>query len=199
MLERGRSNVTEKAAEITLLVIAVLEELQIDYVIGGSLASSAYGSYRATLDSDLVADLGQEDIADLVERLESDFYVSTDAAIDAVRRRSSFNLIHLQTSYKVDIFVSKQRTFDQNQIRRGLRRILGSDPPRTAIFSSAEDIILAKLEWYRLGDEVSDRQWNDVLGILRVQGDRLDRTYLREMAFDLGIQDLLERAESEAI
>lgn len=199
MLERGRSNVTEKAAEITLLVVAVLEELQIDYVIGGSLASSAYGSYRATLDSDLVADLGQEDIADLVGRLESDFYVSTDAAIDAVRRRSSFNLIHLQTSYKVDIFVAKQRAFDQNQIRRGLRRILGSDPPRTAIFSSAEDIILAKLEWYRLGDEVSDRQWNDVLGILRVQGDRLDRTYLREMAFDLGIQDLLERAESEAI
>lgn len=199
MLERGRSNVTEKAAEITLLVIAVLEELQIDYVIGGSLASSAYGSYRATLDSDLVADLGQEDIADLVGRLESDFYVSTDAAIDAVRRRSSFNLIHLQTSYKVDIFVAKQRAFDQNQIRRGLRRILGSDPPRTAIFSSAEDIILAKLEWYRLGEEVSDRQWNDVLGILRVQGDRLDRTYLREMAFDLGIQDLLERAESEAI
>ena len=188
---------TERAAEITLRVVSVLEELAIDYAIGGSLASSLYGSYRATQDSDLVADIQVSDIASLVERLKSEFYVSAVAALEAVTRRSSFNLIHLETSYKIDIFVPKQRDFDRLQLRRATPSALGLASPREALFCSAEDTILAKLEWYRLGGEVSDRQWSDVRNMLRVQGDGLDRAYMREMAVQLGVLDLLDRAESE--
>ncbi|MFN2202544.1 MAG: hypothetical protein ACK2UO_15180, partial [Caldilineaceae bacterium] len=186
---------TERAAEITLRVVSVLEELAIDYAIGGSLASSLYGSYRATQDSDLVADIQVSDIASLVERLKSEFYVSAVAALEAVTRRSSFNLIHLETSYKIDIFVPKQRDFDRLQLRRATPSALGLASPREALFCSAEDTILAKLEWYRLGGEVSDRQWSDVRNMLRVQGDGLDRAYMREMAVQLGVLDLLDRAE----
>lgn len=188
----------DEVVEIALRVVSALEELQISYVIGGSLASSVYGPYRATLDCDIVADLQERHVPLLVERLESEFYISVEVAADAVRRRSSFNLIHLRTSYKVDVFIPKQRAFDQTQLRRGKRWTLGADERRSAVFSSAEDTVLAKLEWYRLGGETSTRQWRDVQGILRVQGDRLDRSYMRDMAVHLGVEDLLERAEIES-
>ena len=189
---------TDKAAEITLRVTAVLEELEIAYVIGGSLASSLHGASRATLDSDIVADIQSGHISTLVERLQSEFYISTDAILDAIIHGSSFNLIHFETAYKVDVFLPKKRAFDQIRFRRGKPQFLGADLSRAVMFSSAEDTVLAKLEWYRLGGETSGRQWNDVLGILRLQGDRLDRDYLREMAAELGVEDLLEQAEAEA-
>ena len=187
---------TDEPLDITLRVTAELEDLQIAYVIGGSLASSLYGPARATLDSDLVADIQPHHVPQLVERLQREFYISVDAILDAVVHRSSFNLIHLETLYKVDVFLPKQRAFDQGRFRRGKPQVMGADSSRTAMFSSAEDTVLAKLEWYRLGGETSSRQWNDVVSILRFQGARLDRDYLREMATELGVRDLLERAEA---
>jgi len=111
-----------------------------------------------------------------------------------VERSSSFNVIHLETMFKVHVFVARGRPSDRAQWARRSEQVIATDPPGTAYVASAEDTILSKLECYRLGGEVSDRQWRDVLGVLRVQGDRLDLSYLRRWATELGIADLLERA-----
>jgi len=183
---------------VTLQVIEALEALGVPYLIGGSLASAIYGVARATVDTDLVADLRLEHAEPLARALSDAFYVDVESIRDAIRRRSSFNVIHLETMFKVDIFIPKQRPFDQAQFQRRVAQVVTTDPERTAYVASPEDIVLAKLEWYRMGGEVSDRQWRDVLGVLRVQGERLDLAYLRHWAAALGISDLLERALSVA-
>ena len=183
---------------VTLLVIDALEKLNVRYLIGGSLASALYGVPRATLDADLVADLRMENAEPLARALASAFYVDAEMIRDAIRQQRSFNVIHLDTAFKVDVFVRKKRAFDESQLARRTRQIVATDPERTAFIASAEDTILAKLEWYRLGGETSERQWHDVLGIVKAQGERLDIGYLREWAAQLGVADLLERVLNEA-
>jgi len=178
---------------VTLLVTHTLETLGVPYLIGGSLASALHGVVRTTLDTDLVAELRSEHVAPLIQALGTTFYIDVEAAHDAIRRRSSFNLIHLETMFKVDIFVSKQRPFEQAQFTRRTAQIVATAPEQTAYIASAEDTILTKLEWYRLGGEMSERQWRDVLGIIQVQADRLDLDYLSHWAVELGVADLLEK------
>jgi hypothetical protein len=199
--EGERSLMQPDAVAVTLLVTAVLEELGVPYVIGGSLAGAVHGIPRATNDSDLIIMLerGQEDVlATLVARLESEFLVTLSGALDAMAHHGSFNLIHHASLFKVDVFIPRARAFERARFARGQARVLAEDPTRTATLSTPEDTVLAKLEWYRLGNEVSDRQWNDIQGILKLQGAALDHPYLTAWARNLGVSDLLARAFDEA-
>jgi hypothetical protein len=153
---------------------------------------------RATMDVDLVADLGQQDVAPLVQSLGDAFYADAEMIREAIVRQSSFNLIHLESMFKVDVFVARPRDFDRAQLARRQPHLLSEDPQSRAYIASAEDTVLAKLEWYRAGNEASAHQWRDVQGVLRVQGQRLDLAYMRHMATGLGVQDLLERALEES-
>ena len=184
---------------VTMLVADALEALGVLYVIGGSFASALHGVMRATMDADLVANLHEENIAPLVQTLGEGFYADAEMMREAIAQHRSFNLIHLDTMFKVDVFVARPRDFDRAQLARRQLHLLGEEPDRWAYVASAEDTILAKLEWYRLGGEASDRQWRDVLGVLKVQGQRLDRAYMRQMAVELGVMDLLESAFEESV
>jgi len=184
--------------DTTLRVTAALEELGVRYAIGGSLAAAVHGFSRATMDADVVAELGQEHIAAFIRAIGDDFYVDETAVREAVGSHGSFNLIHLETMFKVDIFVAKPRAFDRSELARRERHLIEEGGGRYVFVVSAEDVILAKLEWYRLGGGVSERQWRDLLGVITVQGDRLDRAYMREMAPVLEVAGLLDRALGEA-
>jgi hypothetical protein len=185
-----------EAVAVTERVVRALETLQIPYLIGGSMASTAYGRIRATMDVDIVADLSIEQVDPLVALLGDEFYADAEMMRQAIDHRSSFNLIHLTTMFKVDIFVIKDRPYDRQQLERRLARSL--EPSEQIVYvASPEDVILAKLEWYRLGGEVSERQWRDIQGVLDVQGNRLDRDYMRHWAAILDVADLLVAALDE--
>ena|SRR2546421_6318933 len=181
----------------TTPVVDALEQLEVPYHIGGSVASSLNGIPRLTIDVDIVTDLKLKHVRPLVKLLEADYYIDEDAVSDAIRRRSSFNVIHLESILKVDVFIAKSRLFDQEEFRRvQLKTLEGSN--RSFYVASPEGTILNKLEWYRMGGEVSDRQWNDILGVLKVQGTNLDMTYLQRWATALKVSDLLERSLVDA-
>jgi len=182
---------------VVLDVIGVLEDLGVRYHLGSSFASAVHGVPRQTMDADLVVDLSAGHVDRLVGRLANDFYADRDAAMDAVARRSSFNAIHLATGFKVDFFVKGSGKFDDVELERSRLTQVVENPPRSAWIKSPEDTILRKLQWFRKGGEVSDRQWRDVLGILMAIGERLDDDYLDMWARTLGLSDLLERARGQ--
>jgi len=157
------------ATRVTLLVTQTFEQFGIPYAVAGSLASSLHGVIRSTLDVDIVADMGIEHIQPLVAALSKEFYADDEMMKDALEHQSSFNLIHYETAFKVDIFIRKSRAFDQMQLERRRPSIIATDPEQSLYVTSAEDVILSKLEWYRMGGEVSDRQWRDVLGVLKTR------------------------------
>jgi hypothetical protein len=179
-----------EAVRIALQVIEVLDDLGVPCHVGGSFASSVHGLARHTQDIDLVAELPLGAVDGLVGRLGKDFYVDAEAARQAVRSRDCFNLIHRETAIKVDIFVRGDSAFDREEFARAV-----SVPGLGTMIrvKTAEDTLLRKLRWYRDGGDASDRQWNDALGVLRVQKDRLDRAYLERWAAELGIADLLRK------
>lgn len=178
-------------------ILMAFEQLGIPYYLGGSVVSSAYGVPRATLDVDIIADLRLEHVRPLVGLIQSKYYVDEDMIRDAIKHRASFNVLYLDFMFKVDVFILKSRQFDQEEQRRARLRVLveGIQP---FYMASPEDIILHKLEWYRMGNEVSDRQWDDILGVLKTRGAELDVAYLQKWAAQLQVTDLLEKALSEA-
>jgi hypothetical protein len=178
-------------------VLRVLEELGVRHFVGGSIASSAHGVARASVDGDVVAELGPGHFEPFVAALRETYYVPEERVSDAVTRKASFNLIHLDTMLKVDVFVSKDRPFDRRAFERSRPVVIEGTPGATLPVSSAEDIVLAKLDWYRRGGEVSERQWTDVLGVLRAGAADLDLRYLRRGSVELEVDDLLERALDE--
>jgi hypothetical protein len=183
---------------VLLLVVEVFNRLRIPYLVGGSMASALYGVARSTLDADIFADIRLEQVSELVAALGSDFYADVEMIRRAIKHRSSFNLIHLKTMFKVDVFIRKERPFDRMQFERRVEQVIAVTPEQKAFVATAEDIILAKLEWYRLGNEISDRQWQDILGVLKVQAGRLDLDYLRQWADELQVADLLQQALKES-
>lgn len=183
---------------VVLRLIDTLEHLSIPYHLGGSFASTIHGIPRQTADVDFVVDLAPISGKELVASLSGDFYIDQTAVDDAVSRRSCFNAIHLATGFKADFFVMGHQQYDRVELQRSVKEQIVVDPPTWAPVKSAEDVILRKLQWYDDGGRVSDRQWRDVLGVLKTQRDRLDAAYLAEWARRLGLVDLLTKARSEA-
>ena len=182
---------------VTLRVVQVLDELGVPYVIGGSMASSIHGTMRSTGDVDFIVDLRAEHVPPFVRALGEEFYVSDDRVARSVEAGGSFNIIAIEPMFKVDFFVAKDRPFETSQLSRGRAiRVSRAAEERVNVLTP-EDVVLAKLSWYRKGGEVSDRQWQDVLGVLRVKAGTLDDAYLTRMAKELGVIDLLTQALDE--
>jgi hypothetical protein len=179
-------------------VVAALDALGIEYALGGSFASSLYGEARATRDVDLIAAVAGKQAGPIVAALGPEFYADEAQITEAAMNQGSFNLIHLATMAKVDVYVVWRTEFGRTQLARRRRQQVGSVEPLDLFVTSPEDTVLAKLEWYRKGGEVSDRQWRDVLGVLKVQAEALDRAYLRDWAARLNLTDLLRRALDDA-
>lgn len=180
------------------MLIDCFEKLGIAYYIGGSVASSAYGIARATMDVDLVANIEIHQIDNLVKALEKDYYIDADMIRDAIHRRASFNLIHLETMFKIDVFILKNQPYDSKAFARRQSDTLDEESSCKFYLSSPEDVILSKLQWYLVGGRVSEQQLKDVLGVLKVQGNRLDLQYLKHWASRLNLSDLLNRSFVDA-
>lgn len=179
--------------EVTLKVTNVFEKLGIPYLIGGSLASTLHGMVRTTQDSDIVAEMHLEHLQPFVRALQDDFYIDEEMIAESIQRNSSFNIIHRETMFKVDVFIPRPRPYLQAQLARAQRQTFSLDTEISAKFASPEDTILSKLEWYRMGGEVSDRQWRDILGVIKTRAGELDLDYMHNWAAELNVSDLLER------
>lgn len=175
----------------------VLDLLNIAYVIGGSMASSVYGMVRFTQDADITVEPFAPVSDKFIETLKDDFYISKDAMYQALQNRSSFNVIHFATAFKIDIFVRTDTEFQRQMLLRGRKLRLG-DITKEVSFVSPEDIILLKLDWYRQSGCVSERQWSDVQGVLAGQAKSLDFAYLEKWAKKLELDKLLSRAITES-
>lgn len=180
-----------------LPVLDVLDRLSVAHHVGGSVASGLLAISRATQDVDLVADLQERDVPALVAALTSDYYIDAESVMAAVKQRGSFNIVHLPSMFKVDVFVAKRDAFSRGNLARS-KAIEVPELGRSIPVCSPEDIVLHKLDWFRAGDEVSERQWKDVLGVLRLLGRELDHAYLHEWAATMGLSPLLDRALREA-
>jgi hypothetical protein len=190
---------TASPGEGLLRLLEVFDRLEIPYMIGGSGASSVHGLPRTTADIDIVAKVGIDDVQPLATELQQDFYIDEQQVRAALEHGRSFNVIHSRSSFKFDIFPLTADRYQQAQF--GRRRyetssVFTAEPLDLAV-SSPDDVILSKLRWYRQGGEVSEQQWNDVLGVIAVQRDALDVAYLRQWSDYLGVRDLLEKALAE--
>jgi hypothetical protein len=183
---------------ITLRVARVCEQLGLRYLVGGSLASSLHGIPRATQDVDLVVAIGPRDVRAFVDALRDEFYLDEGAIRTATEHQGSFNLVHLTSYFKADVFVAKDDEASRLQMNRGRKYLIGDEPARSLIVASPEDVIAQKLHWFALGERTSERQWNDAIGVMKVTRSHLDVPYLRRIADLLGVEGLLQEAAREA-
>jgi hypothetical protein len=183
-----------EVVEVALAVARALEQCGIDYTLGGSVATSLQGEPRSTNDIDFAVKLTERSVQPFILSLGPDFEVDEEALIDAIRQRRSTNIFHLPSMTKIDLFIRGGEAFDLSEFSRRIRVLL--QPGEGLFLASTEDNLLRKLRWFRMGGETSDRQWRDVLGLVRVAGQSLDLSYLRQWAASLGVSDLLERALS---
>ncbi|MBD3374084.1 hypothetical protein GF406_03530 [candidate division KSB1 bacterium] len=183
---------------ITHLIAKQFEHQQIRYLVGGSLASSLHGIPRATQDVDMVAELFHKHISPLVQALKDSFFIDADMIHQAIDHGSSFNLIHLETMFKVDIFIMQKDLFAREEMAQRELYHISETSEQSLYIARAEDIILHKLYWYKTGNEISERQWTDALGVLIVQFDKLDFSYLKKGARHKNIEKLLANAIDQA-
>lgn len=186
--------VLHEPLEVLILVADIFDALGVPFLVGGSVASSLIAIPRLTQDADVVADLGPQHVAPFVNALGDRFYADEDTIRDAVRRTASFNVVHLATMFKVDVFVLRSDPMSLAEMARRTTIRVRDEPPRDLPVATAEDLILQKLDWFRRGGGVSDRQWNDVLGIVKVCGPSLDGDYLKHWGRHARLTELLERA-----
>ena len=170
------------------LVLSRLDQFNIPYMITGSFASNIHSVPRATFDADVVIEVAPKSLKKFLDSLAGEFYVSPEAAEEALKTRRMFNIIHLETGFKVDLIIKKDRAFSQNEFSRR-EKVTYMDQERW--FATAEDMILAKLEWSRMGE--SEKQFKDALNVAKVQGKNLDRSYLQKWAQELGVHELLQK------
>ncbi|HVT03932.1 MAG TPA: hypothetical protein VHL58_11235 [Thermoanaerobaculia bacterium] len=180
---------------VAQLIAELLEQSGLRYVIGGSVAASLMGEPRSTLDLDLMIESDPVKVRILVSLLSEICYVDEENALDAVQRRTSFNAVHFDSSMKIDFFIV-DNALSQEQLLRARRIPLSSGV--SLYFYTPEDLIVRKLLWFRIGGEPSQRQWRDVLGILRTSRSEIDRAFLGDTAVKAEVGDLLERALREA-
>ena len=173
---------------------AALENAGIRYAIGGSWASTAFGEPRFTHDVDIVAELTQENLNRLFDELPRDFYGDPQEARNALRLGRPFNLIYIPLAFKFDLFPTRAFPLGKEELDRAVYWEGSGLSDLPTPFVSPEDILLAKLHWYRSGGELSEVQWRDIHGIVRGRGPTLDRNYLKHGASRLGVTDLLKRA-----
>jgi hypothetical protein len=181
----------EELVDAITPVVSALRRLKVRHYVSGSVASSFHGATRSTMDVDLVCELTKGDISQLIQSIGTDYYTSETAMRDAVQRKGCFNLIHLPTSFKVDVFISRERPFDVEAMKRASMQRLGETRFVELPMATAEDSIISKLEWYRLTNETSERQWNDVSRLLDLLGEDVDHDYLCRAAQSVGVEDLL--------
>ena len=174
-------------------IIRALEHANIPYMISGSIGSSFHGQPRATNDADIVIDSTMQQITAFVESLGPEYYVSKEAARQAIENHSMFNVIDTRSGYKADLIIRKNRPYSQQEFsRRTHTNFLGID----VYVLSPEDSILSKLEWTK--GRQSETQSKDALGVLMAQKDTLDFDYLKKWAKELGIEDALRNLLEKA-
>lgn len=179
---------------VTLKVTSVLDSLRVPYFIGGSLASSFHGMVRTTQDADIIARLRKSDAEPLTIALQDEFFVDAEMVASAIAKHASFNILHKETMFKVDVFVPIESKFTEQQFDRSRSATLSLETDAKAMIASPEDTILAKLDWYKQGGQTSERQWRDILGLLEVQKGSLEIDYLKKTAAQLGVAELLSSA-----
>jgi len=168
--------------ELLKHLVATLESHGIPYLITGSMATIAYGEPRLTNDVDVVVLLTPGQLPAFCGAFpEPEFYCSAEAAARAVRQHFQFNILHRESGLKADIIVAGDSEFDRSRLARGVRLLAG--PGFEATFAAPEDVILKKLEYFREGG--SEKHLRDIVGVLKVQGDRIDRAYLDRWIADL--------------
>lgn len=183
-------NVSQVLGRIT----AHLEECGVAYMLVGSFASSFHGALRSTYDIDLVIEASPAQLSALITALQREgYYAELDAALDAHRNQSLFNVIDTTTGWKIDLIFRKSRPFDQEEFRR--RRAVKFFDIQLFV-ASAEDVIISKLEWVKLGG--SQRQVEDVAKVLAVQWKALDQNYLSQWIGALQLQEQWSAAKQSA-
>ena len=184
---------------LALELASILNSLDIPYYVGGSVASSLQGEVRLTQDLDLVINIQYSQIQPLIKAMADDFYISDIAVEEAVSRKtSSFNVIHLTTTEKADIFVMKDDEFSLSQMSRRVLHCPDGDMSKSFYLCTPEDTILQKLLWLRIANNESQKQWRDILGVLKLQKEQLDFGYLQEWGQRLQLTDILLQALRES-
>lgn len=173
--------------ELLRMVARTCEQLGIRYLTVGSTATIAFGEPRFTNDIDIVLDLQPHQIDDFCRAFSGpDFYLSRAAVDSAVRKRFQFNILHTTSGFKVDCILPTASPFDQNQLERGVRKKVLED--FEAVFGSPEDVILKKMEYFKLGE--SEKHLRDIGGVLKISGDLLDKSYIEDWAIRLGLLEV---------
>jgi hypothetical protein len=176
----------------------VLDALGIPYAIGGSIASSMYGTVRFTRDADIGIYPFTTVANKFYERLKDEFYINEQAMQEALGYCGSFNIIHFETAFKIDLFLLGPSDFERQLLVRSKMVRLGESPESDLCFVSPEDVILLKLRRLNETEGFSENQWDDILGVLAIQGRALDFAYLNDYAQALSLEELLDRAIAEA-